>query len=295
MKKLLSFFILYSACFSLCSPITIPFTRPFTIIGNATQTAFFVRDALGNNFVIKYHPRGPRRAIHDTLGAYIGKSINLNINTVEIFSPHDNFCKQLSTINPLRPSQYGVITLHTLVSGIQIKHIKHMNNEIWIKKGLYKEKQLKCICAYPHLCKIVAFDIFTDNTDRHNRNIFFDQKTEQFYLIDMDHGFQSVHGLVDSSFDAHINTLATRTYNFLKDLKKNKKLSYQETKALKKIGKTLQQLATLNPPELIFEEWMELAAKADFTYSLREQRKIRKYLEYNAQQIERLIDLLNQI
>lgn len=251
-----------------------------------------MQDAQHKKFVVKYHPRGPRRAIHDALGAYIGKSINLNINEVEIFSPHDPFSEQFAHINPLTASQYGIMTLHSLVPGTQIKSIKQMNNEIWIKKGLYRDKQFKSICAYPKLCKVVAFDIFTDNTDRHNRNIFFDETSRQFYLIDMDHGFKSVLGLVETSFDDDICTMATRAYDFLKELKK-KKLSDQEIKALKKIGKTLQKLALLNPPALIFEEWMALAAKADFTYSLREQKKIRRYLEYQAHEIERLIVLLS--
>ena len=59
-------------------PTQLSFTIPFTITGLANKTTFFLTDAAKNQFVLKYHPRGPKRAIHDALGAYIGKSIGLS-------------------------------------------------------------------------------------------------------------------------------------------------------------------------------------------------------------------------
>ena len=270
------------------------FTPPFTITGSATQTAFFLHDSDNNEFVLKYHPRGIKRAIHDTLGAYIGKSIGIHINAVEIFSPHDPFTAQFQHINPLPPSHFGVITLHSRVPGIQVKHIKHLNAEIYIKRGLCKEKHLQNVTHYIQLCDIVAFDIFIDNTDRHNRNIFFDVATDLFYAIDMDHGFKSANALIDIPGDYDFDTLATRAYDFFASFKKGA-LSKQEVKALKRVKQTLQKLAQLYPPAALFDEWMAVAHKADYIYKPREQRKIRKYLEHNTRQVERLIGLLGEI
>lgn len=294
MKRFLLFALVYATPLTICIPTELSFTPPFTITGSATQTAFFLCDSDDNEFVLKYHPRGIKRAIHDALGAYIGKSIGIHINAVEVFSPHDPFTAQFQHINPLPPSQFGVITLHSRVPGIQVKHIKHLNEEIYIKRGLCKKQHLQNITHYMQLCDIDALDIFTDNTDRHNRNIFFDAATDSFYAIDMDHSFKSAFALIDIPHEYEFDTLATRAYDFLKTVKKGK-LSKQEIKALKQVKQTLQKLAQLYPPAALFDEWMAVAHKADYIYKPREQRKIRKYLEHNARQVERLIELLGEI
>jgi hypothetical protein len=285
MEKTFLIFLLSTTHHLLCRPTELIFATPFTITGHANSTTFFLHDAAGNQFVLKYHPRGPKRAIHETLGAYIGKSIGLNINEVEVFSPHDPFTQ---------PSQFGVVTLHSRVPGVQVKDIKDMNHEIWIKKGLCDRTHLDSLIEYPELCCIVAFDIFIDNTDRHNRNLFFDKKTRQFYAIDMDHGFKSANTLVDTPHDYDFDTLAVRAYKFVKTLTK-KRLSSQEIKALKCIQQTLQQLADRHTPQTLFEEWMAIGKKAGVMYNPREQGKIKKYLEYNADQVSLLLMQLDKL
>jgi hypothetical protein len=294
MKKLFLILLFYTTHSLLCSPTQLSFQAPFTITGLANATTFFMHDAVSNQFVLKYHPRGPKRAIHDTLGAYIGKSIGLHINEVEIFSPHDPFNQFFSKINPLQPSQCDITTLHSRVPGTEVKSIKDINCKICIKRGLYKEKHLKSLTTYMQLCDIVAFDIFIDNTDRHNRNLFFDKKTKQFYAIDMDHGFKGANTLANTPDDYDFPLLATRAQHFICTLRK-RKLSFQEIAALNRILRTLQKLITLFPPHILFEEWMSLAKKAEIHYNLREQEKIKKYLEYNAQEVCCLISLLETI
>ncbi len=292
MKKL--FLILYFCTIHslLCIPVNLSFTPPFTITGLANATTFFMHDAAGNQFVLKYHPRGPKRAIHDTLGAQIGKSIGLHINEVEIFSPHDPFNQFFSEINPLQQWQFGVTTLHSRVPGKEVKSIKNINNKICIKRGLYTEKHLDSLIQYMQLCAIVAFDIFIDNTDRHNRNLFFDKKTGHFYAIDMDHAFKAANALACTPYDYDFALLATRAHHFVHTLRK-RKLSSQEIAALKRVQQTLEQLVSLYPPTILFDEWMAIVKKAGVFYNPREQEKIKKYLEYNAQEVNRLISLLN--
>jgi len=293
-KKISLFLLTNVSLFLYTAPPQLSFTIPFTIIGQADKTTFFLQDCAHNEFVLKYHPRGPRRAIHDTLGAYIGKSIDLNINEVEIFSPDDPFNQLFNNIKPVSPSHTGITTLHSRVPGKQIKDIKCMNNEIYIKHGLCKEKHLNSIIRYKKLCDIVAFDLFIDNSDRNNRNFFFDETTNEFYAIDMDHGFKSAYALVMTTDDYDFDTLATRAYDFIKKLKK-RLLSSQEIKALKRVKHTLETLIRLNSPETIFTQWMETADKADYVYTPREQEKIKKYLEYHLTEANRLIALLNDI
>jgi hypothetical protein len=283
-KKLFFIFLLYISLPLLCLPTQLIFTPPFTITGLINETTFFIQDALQNNFVLKYHPRGPKRAIHDALGAFIGASIGININEVEVFPAQYQF---------ITTSQTGVATLHICVPGTAIREIKKMDGKICIKRGIRKEKTLNNIAAYKELCDIVAFDIFIDNTDRHNGNIFFDKKTGHFYAIDMDHGFKSAFTLPYTPHEYDFSTVATRTYRFIKTLKKED-LSRQEIKALKRVQQTLQRLVILYPPVRLFEEWMLLAQKAHIIYNQREQAKIKKYLAFNDYTIQELISLLNE-
>ena len=275
-------------------PTHLSFTIPFTIDGPADRTTFFLTDAAGKQFVLKYHPRGPRRAVHETLGAYIGKSIDLHINEVEIFAPHHSFNTLFSEINPMNSSQNGITTLHSRVPGQAVRTIKKMNAEICLKCGIRKEKTVENIIQYKELGDIIAFDIFIDNTDRHNGNIFFDKKTGHFYAIDMDHGFKSAVTLVYTPHDYDFDTVATRTYKYIKTLKKSR-LSAAHIQALKQVERTLRKLATLYPPAILFAEWMLLAEKASVFYTVRDQEKIKKYLTYHAHAVQHLITLLDEI
>lgn len=295
MKKLCFIFFLCNAYVLFGIPTELSFTLPFTVTGLVNATTFFMHDALQHNFILKYHPRGPKRAIHDTLGAYIGKSIGIRINEVELFSANHEFNQLFSAINPLSPSQIGITTLHTRVPGVAVRgEVKTMNDEICIKRGIRKEKTLNNITKYKELCDIVAFDIFIDNSDRHNGNLFFDAQTGHFYAIDMDHGFKSAFTLAHTPHEYDFATVAGRTYRFMKTLKK-KNLSHKQLAALKHVQQTLQLLVDLYSPALLFEEWMFLAQKANISYNKREQEKIKKYLEYNAREVERLIALLDTI
>lgn len=278
----------------LCTPTALSFTSPFTITGLANTTTFFVHDAHQHHFVLKYHPRGPKRAIHDALGAYIGKSIGLNINEVELFAAGHPFNEFFSDINPLKETHIGITTLHTHAPGKAVRSIKNMDKRICIKRGIRKEKTLRNLAQYAQLCDIIAFDIFVDNTDRHNGNLFFDAQTGLFYAIDLDHGFKSAFTLAYTPHEYDFTTVATRTYRFIKTLKKAD-LSHQEIAALKRVQENLQQLINLYPPTTVFNEWMLLAQKANAIYNPREQKKIMKYLEYNASEVQKLILLLDKI
>jgi hypothetical protein len=273
-------------------PTQLPFTPPLTVTGNIDKTTFFLQDANQHEFVLKYHPRGPQRAIHDTLGAYIGASINLRINKVEIFSQTNPCYTNFLLINLSAPLHKSITTLHTRVPGNAIRSDKKRDEEIYIKKGLCKEKHLQTLCEHKELCDIVAFDIFIDNMDRHNGNLFFDPKTGHFYAIDMDHAFNAAYALPYTIKEYSFITLATRAYEFISMLKK---LSPDETKVLRRLAHILKKLSALYNAESLFIEWMHIAEKAHFSYSPRQQAKIRKYLKYHLSHVKRLIELIETI
>lgn len=291
MKLIYIVLLLFFSSISHANPTQLSFMPPFVITGYTAKKTFFLADQNSNEFVLKYHPRGPKRAIHDTLGAAIGKSIGLNINEVEVFSADDQFNELFTHINPLESSQIGITTLHVRVPGKSVREYKKMNESIYIKKGLCRERHLQSLLKYPQLCAVVAFDIFIDNNDRHNGNIFFDMKTQKFYAIDMDHAFKSAYALIYTDHDYCFDTLASRAYDFIKTIKK-RGLSAQEVKILSKIERTLQKLVALYSPDILFDEWMKIAEKGCIDYSPREKKKIRKYLEYHIHEVKKLIDLL---
>src|ERR1700733_14215386 len=119
-KQLLIFLFHFFNCI-IYSQTQLFFTPPFTIIAAATDTAFFIEDSAHNKFVLKYHPRGPKRPIHEKLGVLVGMSINININEVEIFSPQDPFNTLFDAINCSIPPHSGITTLHSYVPGIAVK------------------------------------------------------------------------------------------------------------------------------------------------------------------------------
>lgn len=291
MKLICVFWLLFFFSMLPANPTQLSFTLPFTITGYTAKKTFFLSDHNDNQFVLKYHPRGPKRAIHDTLGAYIGKSIGLNINEVEVFAADDQFNELFEHINPLEASQVGITTLHIRVPGKSVREYKNMNENIYIKKGLCRERHMQSLLKYPQLCKIVAFDIFVDNNDRHNGNIFFDMATQKFHAIDMDHAFKSAYALIYTDHEYCFDTLASRAYDFIKTIKK-RGLSSQEIKNLTTIECTLQKLVELYPAHILFDEWMKIAEKGHVDYSPREKKKIKKYLEYHIHEVKKLIDLL---
>lgn len=253
-----------------------------------------MRDAHNIEFVFKYHPRTPKRAIHDALGAHVGKSIGIAINAVEIYGANHALKDFFDATYPLKDVKGGVTTLHSRVPGLPIKKIKKMNQVIDIKRGLYTTHNLESLVHYKDLSVLVALDIFTDNPDRHNKNFLFDKKTNIFYAIDMDHSFNNAYALLYTPAEYNFCTMATRAYNFLITRKKTH-LSREKINALKIIQKILIQLVQHNSPERLYIEWIALADKANFKYSVREQEKIKKYLTYNAAEVTKLLDLLDTI
>lgn len=254
------------------------FTAPFqTRPGNNRYgRILFLEDVHGKHFLLK-EPRSPEHAIHDALGAKIGEALGVNINSIKIFPPQDPSITSIPSI----PQNYftGITTLHTQVPGEEVRDCQKMRGKnIDIKCGLCNRVALENITKYKTLRPIVARDVATDDTDRYNGNLFFDNKTNHFYAVDMDFTFINI---LRNRTDNHV---AKVTLEFLQGLN-SKKLSYKEIKALTAVNNTLQNFQTIYPPKKLYDEWMSIAEEARYEYSSSKQKFIQDSLEKNHDQI----------
>src|SRR5579862_6681340 len=250
------------------------FTPPFRIF-KRMKRILFVEDANGKKFILKY-PRTPDNALHDALGAYVGKALGININDVQIFPPHE---PSLSSVD-IWPDQMK--TLHAFVPGTEIRKMTKSLKYFTLKGGLCTKIKLENITKHTDLYKIMALDIFLNNADRHNGNIFYDEINNHYYAIDMDALF-SKKGLI-----------ATRAGNFIKNFDK-KRLSQKEKAVLKKLQIFLDHLMAEFPPERLCELKKELAAQAQYKYTELEQNTFQKLIEYNFSELKRLQRRLHRL
>jgi hypothetical protein len=273
------------------------FTAPLTELYKRDHV-LFVQDADSNKFVLKYpnpkFDRSPEHAIHDTLGAKIGLAAEININEVRIFKPYD---QSISSVDKYHPEK--IKTLHTLVPGKEIGK----KQEDDLINGLQNESHLEILTANIGLCKIAALDTFLDNNDRHNENLFYKKKTNQYHAIDMDYIFPQALFLPNNNelsniYDEHkpedFNFMSSRSADFLKNLKLEQ-LSLENIMALKEYEKTLSYLISNYPPKKLYSEWMSIAQEVDYKYSESKQKNILTLIEYNFHETKLLQEQLQQL
>lgn len=244
----------------------------------------FVKNNNDEEFVIKKHSDA-ETAIHEAACADILESVGVNTNRVKILPAHH------PSIQKFTDYTNYTTTVHNVVPGIEIGRIKEMD-EINIQPGLTKEETLKNIAQDKRLAPIVAANTYLDDRDGHNFNILFDKETNQFYTIDKEYAFSYFYG---SSFcdPATLEYLsATQTGEFLSTLTK-KQLSPEETKALKRMNKTLKKLIIQYPPKTLHDKWMSKAKEIDYEYSPEKKEYMSKFLEHNFNENKRISYQLN--
>src|SRR5579863_4095121 len=156
-----------------------------------------VTDTNNNKFILKYHWHPT--AIREAVSTEIGKDV-CNINRIKIFPPHD------ASISSVDRMPNDIKTLHIYVPGKEVgevindhrrKNTEHhiCKNEFSIEYGLKDKETLEILTKHKDLAPIVALDIYVNNHDRHNGNIFYDEQSNHFYAIDMDRAFSDNHPL----------------------------------------------------------------------------------------------------
>ncbi|HLW72928.1 MAG TPA: hypothetical protein VKR54_02675 [Candidatus Babeliales bacterium] len=243
-----------------------------------------VTDTNNNKFILKYHWHPT--AIREAVSTEIGKDV-CNINRIKIFPPHD------ASISSVDRMPNDIKTLHIYVPGKEVgevindhrrKNTEHhiCKNEFSIEYGLKDKETLEILTKHKDLAPIVALDIYVNNHDRHNGNIFYDEQSNHFYAIDMDRAFSDNH------------PLSTSTYCFVKQLNKQQ-LSQQKKQALIRINKTLHDLSSQFPPEKVCQLRTNFAEKAHYAYTTEEQEIFRNFVEQNFYEVKRLQERLDYV
>ena len=278
------------------------FKAPLTKIGASAifEQISFLQDSNGAEFVLKTHSDS-QDAITETLGARIGKSVGININDVEPFPENSKHFKEYTP---------DAISIHTRVPGLPVAEIESIDDNLDIEGGLRNHKNLRSISLYAQLCDFVAVDLFCAKHDAHNYNIFFDQTTNEFHEIDMDHLLRGrlTRAANDISEDTYKHIAdtelkyfilqsdlpATQACDFLETFE-NKRLKAQEIKALERLNKKLQQLINNYPPEKFHHEWMELADQLGCKYNPIKKENIKIAIEYNFHENKRLCSQIDTV
>jgi hypothetical protein len=293
--------LLSAACFvdarvRVANPTGFTYREPLFIDSNKTPLlsfnhVAFVQDSNKITFVIKCYADA-EHAIHEALGAYVGASLGMRINKVKIIPPH---------MRCVGKDDDCVATIHTCVPGKEVEYIDNMNSRIDIKGGLTCSQHLQCLVEHDELCSIVALDIFLDNFDRHNGNLFFDAQTNHFYAIDMDrilwsalHFPNMIQPLEDGWDIKEVSNLATNAYNYLITLS-SEQLSPQEMRALDHVRDWLNKLLDKYPSLTLFDLWMSLAQEATYVYIPVKKQYIKNLVDYNYCQVQSVIAQLDTL
>jgi hypothetical protein len=244
----------------------------------------YVTDTNNKKFILKYSR--PHLAITDALGTKMGEKV-CNINRIKIFPPHD------ASISSVDRNPDKTKTLHICVPGKEVREVirdhqkkntEHLicKNEFSIQYGLRNKETLETLTKHKDLAPIVALDIYVNNYDRHNGNIFYDEQSNHFYAIDMNTAFDGGY------------PLSTSTCCFVKQLNKQQ-LSQQEKQALMSVNKALHDLSSQYPPEKVCQLRTNLAEKAHHVYTTKNQEIFRNFVEDNFYNVKCLQGLLDDI
>lgn len=254
------------------------------------NTVTIVQDKKKNTFVIKSFT-DPEQAIHEALGAYIGIAMGIRINKVRIIPAH---------MKCVGKAENSVGTIHTCMPGEEVEKTNIAQN-ISIRGGLISYAHLQTLVVYDELCSIVALDIFLDNFDRHNGNLFFDKKTNHFYAIDMDrvysislHFCNSSQSAIDEFNILHYDCLAVNAYNYLITLD-SAALSSGEKTALNHMRDWLNKFLNQYPSVTLYNLWMNLAQEAVYVYVPLKKVFVQTMLDYNCLQVQRVVTQIDTL
>jgi len=134
-------------------------------------------------------------------------------------------------------------------------NLKQANNPKRIR-GLQKE-MINDMARHPDLPILVAFDTFTGHNDRHPENLFYDEKSDHYFAIDLESGFyNNIAEHAHALFEQMIKDKKQKEEKEEEEEKKEKKanLSTEEINALTAYQSTLKTLIPIYPPEIIFSK-----------------------------------------
>ncbi len=208
----------------------------------------FVVDEKQDAFIIKQNnkPRLTFRFIGEVLGAYIANANEIAANHVTIIPAGVALSGKVRVEQPA--------TLHTVVPGQQVKS----NSPFYIRqrKGL-TDSIIHAMSLHSDLPAIVALDTFIGNRDRNHVNLFYDEESNKFWLIDFGDLFSK--RILSSLASNCINTMLEN---------RELKLTMQELNGLIMYRDTLIKLVKKYPPHTLHEKIDHLVIQAGIKPSI---------------------------
>jgi len=187
--------------------------------------------------------------IRDALAAYIADHFNI-AHSVEVISKKDKVNGKVFEDLPA--------TLHTIAPGKMVRDVEGKYSQLCIRQRCpdminrwFDEIIVDQITWHEDLPIIVALDIFLCNRGRHNKNLFYDEKTDSFCAIDMDNIYR-------------INLPLYACANLEKMIKNKKKFTAKEIEALKVVRQTLDFLLKKYSPNTLIDLLYMFANQAGY-------------------------------
>ncbi len=150
------------------------------------------------------------------------------------------------------------------------------------KLGLQR-RMINDMARHPNLPPLVAFDTFTAYKDRRPANLMYEEKTNRYYAIDMENGFE--HNLAKHALRLVIQMIKEKQEEKKQeDEKESASLSLQEIDALKIYQSTLKKLIPMYPPEIIFSKIAQARIEAgieDHEESSEKEKELQQTIQDN--------------
>ncbi|MFP4338420.1 MAG: hypothetical protein ACLFQP_10865, partial [Halothece sp.] len=256
------------------------------IAAGQTGNTYFVEGKAGESFVMKESTNWKAlpflQQSSDVIGAEIGLKAGIKVNEVSLIPGNVK--------HPLIEKNFGA-TLHKLVPGKPgtDSSVTEKFGDVTLSQydnlkaiGI-TPKHLPKLAKHTDLAKMAALDTYTGNWDRNNANLFYDDKSDSFYGIDM--------GVSHSHLAPFSGSLPRATMKSLKDLDV-KSLKPEEVNGLKTYVDTLKTLHNQNDPKDISRRYEQYIKAQNGNWNLFKRYVSISSVYDNHAQSKKLVEML---
>lgn len=224
------------------------------------------------------------QSVREVLGAYIAHAVGIACQNVWIIPAHIPFTGKSFDGKPA--------TLHELVPGKMVRDIKkwqHLKIRQKGKLGIFQRGMqyhiISNMAQHPALPSIVALDTMVGNGGRHNKNFFYDQATDTFWVIDMGGSYtfnqveqscKNLQGIIDNSRIA---------------------FSSKQLQAVQSYARMLKKIETVCTPEILIQQLELFLQQGQFSpeVSMYVYDSIVGHIHQSYEQLPQLLDLIDQL
>lgn len=300
--KLLAFLLLFSQFFGLFSDSNIKIRvksnfedfreSDFSVIDfyfkeNSDTNIAILKYVNNNKFILKQILDNSVFAavVREKVAADIARAVGIGVNEVTIISAHRSFPGKKIFNKPA--------TLHAFVPGVAVRllfgkgygpNIRQYRSAKGNGKRGLSRITIKDMASHSDLSALVAFDTFTANHDRHQRNYFYDEASDHFFAIDLECSFST--------------NIAQHAYNLFYDMVKNgdKSLSLNEINGLIIYQSMLKKLIKMYPPKIIYSAVNKSIDEVDIKFDKKNYnflKKMQSAIQTNYDSCEKTVAILD--